>query len=195
MTAPGRRAARQASRGADAVMPVLHAQGLVLEPLGAAHADELYAVLADPALYVHIGHPPPTSAAVLREVYRRLESRRSPDGREAWLNWVVRDAACGAALGYVQATVLARGRAWVAYVLGRAHQGHGHAGRAVRAMMDHLRAAHGVHRFLASVERDNLRSIRLLERLAFRPATPIEAAAHRLDATEHLYLRHDEEKA
>lgn len=173
----------------------LHAEGLVLEPLCAAHADELFAVLADPALYRHIGHPPPASAELLREVYRGLEARRSPDGREAWLNWVVRSAETGAAMGYVQATVLARGRAWVAYVLGRAHQGGGHATRATRAMMDHLRAAHGVHRFLASVEQDNAASIRLLERLGFRLATPIEAAAHRLDASERLYLLNDPEEA
>lgn len=174
-------------------MEVLNAQGLVLEPLRAAHADELYAVLAEPALYRHIGHPPPGSVEVLREVYRGLESRRSPDGREAWLNWVVRDAATHAALGYVQATVLARGRAWVAYVIGSAHQGRGLATRATQAMMAHLREAHGVNRFLASVEQDNTPSIRLLERLGFRPATPIEAAAHRLEATERLFLRHDDE--
>jgi RimJ/RimL family protein N-acetyltransferase len=174
-------------------MQTLIAEGLVLEPLRAAHADELYAVLADPALYRHIGHPPPGSVEVLREVYRGLESRRSPDGREAWLNWVVRDTATQAALGYVQATVLARGRAWVAYVIGREHQGRGLATRATRAMMDHLRSEHAVSRFLASVEQDNTPSIRLLGRLGFRPATPIEAAAHRLDATERLFLRHDDE--
>jgi [ribosomal protein S5]-alanine N-acetyltransferase len=170
----------------------LHAPGLVLEPLCAVHADELFAVLADPALYAHIGHAPPASVDVLREVYRALESRRSPDGREAWLNWVLRDVA-GRALGYVQATVLPHGRAWVAYVLGTAYQGHGHAGRATRAMIEHLRTAHGVRLAMACVEHDNTRSIRLLERLGFRPATPIEAAAHRLEPAERLFLLPDDD--
>lgn len=54
---------------------------LALEPQVAAHADEMFVVLADPAIYEHENEPP-ASVEWLRERYRRLESRRSPDGRE-----------------------------------------------------------------------------------------------------------------
>src|SRR6059058_1561421 len=77
---------------------------LLLEPLRPDHSAELAPVLADPALYVFTGGDPP-SAAELGERYERQARGRSADGRELWLNWIVRERAGGAAVGYVQATV------------------------------------------------------------------------------------------
>ena len=45
-----------------------------------------------------------------------LESRRSPDGSEEWLNWVVREKESNAAVGTLQATI-AGDRAFVAWVI------------------------------------------------------------------------------
>lgn len=167
-------------------MERLEAPGLVLEPLVAAHAREMFALLQDRALYRHLDDEPPESLDWLRGRYTRLESRRSADARQAWLNWVIRGAD-GSAMGYVQATVEGDG-AWVAYVLGSAFQGRGHATHAMAAMLAHLASRHGVTRFLAVVEEANGPSIRLLERLGFRPATEAQRPGH-LSATERLYLR------
>lgn len=148
-------------------MQTLRTPRLTLEPQVAGHADEMFGVLADPAIY-EIENEPPASAAWLRERYTRLESRRSRDGREAWLNWVLRRADDGALIGYVQATVDGP-RALVAYVLHSAHWGRGLAGEAVAAMIDHLAAAYGVSRLQAVLKRRNVRSLRLLGRLGFAP--------------------------
>ena len=67
----------------------LHAGSTTLEPQIAAHAAEMYAVLADPAIYEFENAPPP-SRQWLAERYARLEARRSADGSQRWLNWVVR---------------------------------------------------------------------------------------------------------
>jgi [ribosomal protein S5]-alanine N-acetyltransferase len=76
---------------------------LTLEPLTAAHAEEMFAVLGDPAIY-EFENAPPASVVALRERYQRWETRGTPDGRERWLNWLVRRH--GAELiGYVQTTV------------------------------------------------------------------------------------------
>jgi RimJ/RimL family protein N-acetyltransferase len=92
-------------------------------------------------------------------------------------------------MGYVQATVTAPGRAWVAYLLASKHWGRGHAHTAMLAMLDDLGKSCGVTRYMAMVEADNQRSIRLLQRLGFHGASAQEAAGHDLTATERLFLR------
>lgn len=169
-------------------MPVLAADGLVLEPLTAAHAEAMFALLSDPALYRYIDEAPPADVEKLRARYLRLESRASADGSQAWLNWVVREPD-QPPLGYVQATVLGDGSAWVAYLLGRVHQGRGHATRATAAMLAHLEAAYGTTRLLANVEAENRPSIRLLQRLGFRAATDAQAARHEPTPSERIFVR------
>jgi RimJ/RimL family protein N-acetyltransferase len=159
-----------------------------LEPLLARHARELFPLLSDPGLYAHFDYEPPESEIDLEARYRRWEARRSPDGTQLWLNWLVRSSGAEP-LGYVQATVLAgTGSAWIAYVIGRRHQGIGVGRNAVALMCDHLRAEYGIRHFMACVEAANTRSIRLLERLGLVLATPGESAAHRLSSTERLYV-------
>jgi len=62
---------------------------LVLRPLRAEDADEMFAVLDDELLHVFTGGRP-LSREELRLRYRRLVVGRSPDGSERWLNWIVR---------------------------------------------------------------------------------------------------------
>lgn len=169
-------------------MEILNADGLQLDPLTAADAEAMFALLSDPARYRYLDEAPPVSVEALRERYRRLEARQSPDGRQAWLNWVIRPTGGGPA-GYVQVTIVSGGAAWLAYVLGGAQEGRGLATRASRAVMRHVEAHYGVGRWLAMVEAENLRSIRVLERLGFRPATVEEQAAYELTASERLFVR------
>jgi len=169
-------------------MRTLQADGLVLEPLTAAHAEAMFALLSDPTLYRYIDEAPPADAESLRARYARLERRESADGRQRWLNWVVRVPG-RPPLGYVQATVLDNGSAWVAYLLGSAHQGRGHATRATAAMLTHLESEHGTSRLLANVEVENLPSIRLLQRLGFRAATAADAARYKPTASERIFVR------
>ena len=169
-------------------MRTLEADGLVLEPLTAAHAEAMFPLLSDPKLYRYIDEAPPPDVEHLRARYAQLETRESADGRQRWLNWVVRLPG-GPLLGYVQATVLENGSAWVAYLLGSAHHGRGHATRATAAMLAHLESEYGATRLLANVEADNLPSIRLLQRLGFRAATAEEAARHEPTASERIFVR------
>jgi [ribosomal protein S5]-alanine N-acetyltransferase len=168
-------------------MAPLRTERLALEPLVAAHAEPMYELLQDPAIYPHLDWGPPPSLEQLRSVYGQLEARRSPDGAEGWLNWVVKtpDGRC---IGYVQATVT-QAACWVAYVLGSAYRGRGYAREATAAMMRHVAGELGTRRFLATVEAANRPSIGLLKALGFRCATPAEAAPHELSGTEELWVR------
>jgi RimJ/RimL family protein N-acetyltransferase len=109
---------------------------LRLEPLLPEHAAELFPVLDDDRLHGFTGGRPATLEE-LRTRYGSLEDRRSPDGKEQWLNWVVRERASDAAIGTVQATIVGD-RALVAWVIGSGFQGEGFASEAARALVEVL---------------------------------------------------------
>ena len=109
----------------------------------------MFIVLSDPAIYQY-ENAAPSSLDWLRERYQRLETRSSADGREQWLNWVVRMRE-GAAIGFVQATIDSDHRAGVAYEFSSKYWGRGYAGEAVGAIL----------------KAENWRSARLLRRLGF----------------------------
>jgi ribosomal-protein-alanine N-acetyltransferase len=169
------------------VMRRVASDRLALEPQVASHADELYELLQDPAIYEHENEPP-ESLEWLRTRFEKLESRRSADGTEHWLNWVAR-LPTGEAVGYVQATVYPNGRADIAYVFGSRWWGRGLASAAVRLMLDELVATYAVRDLTAVLKRTNDRSARLLLRLGFREGTAAEYDAYRPDSDEWLYLR------
>ena len=168
-------------------MRTLRTARCTLEPQLQVHAAEMFEVLDDPAIYEFENEPPP-SVQWLAERYRRLESRGPDDGSEQWLNWVVRLPA-GALAGYVQATVLPSGVAFVAYELGSAHWPQGIGSSAVRAMLDELREQHGVHTFLAVLQARNFHSEALLRSLRFEPGDPQQQAQYRDEPDELVMVR------
>jgi RimJ/RimL family protein N-acetyltransferase len=140
---------------------------LTLEPQVVAHAARMFALLQDPAIYRYENEAP-ASLDWLQERFRRLESRASADGREQWLNWVVRIGA-DELIGFVQATIDADRAAAIAYVFGSVYWGRGYATEAVSAMLRDLVVHHDVVEYSAVLKRANARSIRLLQRLGFEP--------------------------
>ena len=172
-------------------MQTLTTPRLVLEPLAVAHADEMFALLSEPALYRYLDYGPPKSLDHLRYNYAMVEAHESSGETtrfgERWLNWVVREPG-QPPVGYVQATITAPGIAWIGYVFAQAHWGRGHAHAATQAMIEHLAARYAVKRCMATVEVDNHRSIRLMARLGFHEATAEEMIGHQLSPTERLFL-------
>ncbi len=168
-------------------MRVIETLRLRLEPQLANHAAAMFAVLSDPAIYTY-EREPPASVEWLHQRYVKLETRRSADGSEQWLNWVLRQADADL-LGCVQATVQADGHAFVAYELASAFWGRGLAREAVTAMIDELVAQYRVHTLVAVFKRANIRSRRLLERLDFAAATAEDVQRFKVEADEDLMLR------
>ena len=155
---------------------VLQTQRLALEPLTAAHADELLAPLADPRLYTHVPQDPPESLEKLRERFVFLSTRRSPVGDQLWLNWVMRDRHDGQCCGRVQATVTIDARAWIAYEVFPERWGRGLATESCTRMLEWLIDTLGVQQFAAEVDSLNSASLRLLDRLGFQSVALREAA-------------------
>ena len=167
-------------------MRTIATDGLRLEPQVVAHAEEMFVVLGDPAIYQY-ENSPPESLAWLRNRFARLESRQSADGSQTWLNWVIR-LPSGELIGYVQADVYADGRAAIAYILNSAYWGRGLARRAVQAMMVELTNHYAAKRFSAVLKRENFRSSRFLERLDFALATAEQAVRFGCETDELAYV-------
>ncbi|MFE2929300.1 GNAT family N-acetyltransferase [Streptomyces sp. NPDC059278] len=106
-------------------------------PLRVAYADEMAAVLGDPALHTYTGGAPETADG-LRARYGR-QTAGSPDPGVRWWNWVLRVRDEGRLAGYVQATVDVPGAtAEIAWVVGTQWQGSGYAKEAAEGLVAHL---------------------------------------------------------
>jgi RimJ/RimL family protein N-acetyltransferase len=147
-------------------MSFIESATLRLEPLVAAHADEMFAPMSAAAIYAYIPGQPPVSVAALRQRYQQLERGHSASGRERWLNWIVR-LGSGQCAGYVQATIHPASTADFAFVFTPEHWGRGVALEACRAAIPSLAGDFGVRALFATVDPRNLRSIGLLQRLGF----------------------------
>lgn len=150
---------------------------LVLEPLLPFHAARLYEHLLDWRLYTFIPQEPPASPEALEERYRKLSTRRSPDGREAWLNWALRVRSGGYA-GLLEATVEADGNAYVAYTVFVPYQRMGFAAEACERLLQHLFGDYGVTTAVAEIDTRNAASIALVEALGFGRVSFHENADH-----------------
>ncbi len=140
---------------------------LLLEPLAAAHAATLYAALQPPELYTFIPQDPPPSPHGLEARYAALSTRRSPDGREAWLNWVMRQRATGVYIGSVEVTMYADPTAALAYMVFPPFWRQGYATEACRRVLAHLFDDYKVGRVAAEIDTRNAASIHLIEALDF----------------------------
>jgi RimJ/RimL family protein N-acetyltransferase len=140
---------------------------LDLMPLTRADAAEMVTVLSGEALYAFTGGSPPTFDE-LRNRYTRQVVGRSADGLEAWHNWVVRTRPDRAAIGYVQATVIDRRRAEVAWVIGLAWQRRGYATEAAMALVAWLEAR-GIGLISANIHVANTASASVARRVGLEP--------------------------
>ena len=143
---------------------------LELVPLLPHHADELVSALADDRLYHFTGG----AALDLDELRQRFElwsNRRSPDGTELWLNWVIRHRENARSLGTVQATVVIgkeRVVADVGWMVWVQHQGRGYATEATQALVSWLFDC-GVEEVVAHIHPAHAASGRVAAKIGIKP--------------------------
>ncbi|HEX5849300.1 MAG TPA: GNAT family N-acetyltransferase [Rubrobacter sp.] len=140
---------------------------LLLEPILPAHAPALYERMQEERLYRFIPQDPPNTPQALENRYEFLSARRSPDGREAWLNWAVREKRSGDYVGTLEATVEASEPAFIAYMVFAPYQRQGFAAEACGRLLEHLFADYGVGVVAAEIDTRNVASIALVESLGF----------------------------
>lgn len=118
------------------------------------------------------GEPPTLNELELR--YRRQMRGQSEDGRAGWVNWIIRPAAGGPAIGFVQATLTRDGdvTADLAWLVTVSAQGHGVAVEAASAMLRWLWSI-GVVRLRACIHPDHRASERVAGRLGLAPTSSV----------------------
>ena len=156
----------------------LHSDRLILEPIQAAHAAEMFALWQDRDIYTFVPEEPPPSLLWLEQRYAGLTSRQSPTADEAWLQWVLRRRIDRVPLGRLEASVSLGATAQAAWMLGTSYTGYGYAGEAMRRMLAHLRNDYKVHEVHAEIDTRNLRSLRLAEALGFARVALVPGADH-----------------
>ncbi|NKI70700.1 GNAT family N-acetyltransferase [Collimonas pratensis] len=166
---------------------ILSTPRLDLEPLLARHAALLFAHLCDAGLYTYMPHQPPASVASLAERYQRLESRRSMDGSDIWLNWAVRLADSEEYVGYVQASIEADGHAMLAYFVFAPFQRQGYAMEMCSKVRDYLLNAFAASSVYALIDTRNRASIALVEKMSFQREAMLPNADHFKGASSDEY--------
>ena len=141
---------------------------LVLRTLRIDDADEMAAVLADPALHEFTGGEPATLDELRGRYALWTRGSNSPD--EVWLNWVVRLRDDETAVGTVQATVVdspGDTTALVAWTIGVPWQGRGYASEAAVGLVDWL-VGRGIEAVAAHVHRQHKASSSVAARAGLR---------------------------
>lgn len=146
-------------------LPIATAR-LDLVPLTHEHAAEMFEILKDPLLYEFTGETPPSDVETLTRRYEFWEQRRSPDGLQLWLNWVMRERESRALIGHAQATVAA-GYTEIAWVVGASRRNRGYASEAAAGVVKWLLGL-GVSEIRASIHPEHLASIRVAERAGLK---------------------------
>jgi [ribosomal protein S5]-alanine N-acetyltransferase len=92
-------------------------------------------------------------------------------GREDQGSYLIRHAECGALVGYVNINNIVRGAlrsGYLGYAAFASHAGHGLMTAGLRAVVNEAFTSLGLHRLEANIQPDNLRSLRLVQRLGFQ---------------------------
>jgi len=155
---------------------VICTANLRLEPLRKEHAASLFAPLSEAQLYALIPADPPQSLDALEKRYAFLELRKSPDGKEHWLNWIMFDRRTETPLGFFQATVRDDAPSDIAYIVFSAHWRQGIAREAGAAAINHIFDQYPTPLLAANMDTRNVASIKLVESLGFKRAAFIPDA-------------------
>jgi [ribosomal protein S5]-alanine N-acetyltransferase len=166
---------------------------LLLEPILLAHAPVLYERMQEERLYQFIPQDPPDTPRALEDRYDFLSARRSPDGREAWLNWAVRERDSGEYAGTLEATVYDNKTAIIAYIVFLPYQRRGIAAEACGRLLEHLFEDYRVGMVAAEIDTRNAASIALVESLGFERVGFQKDADHFKGSTSDEYRYEIEE--
>ncbi len=144
--------------------PLLETSRLTLEPIVESHAEEICELFSDPKLHEFVPQEP-ISLETAEARCTRWAKRKSPDGKELWLNWAAREKATSRIVAHFQAGLKDDAIATIGYMVARASHNKGIATEGLRAIIDYLKYNLEVIEARAWVDSRNIASHRLAAKL------------------------------
>ena len=141
---------------------------LFLRPIAVSDAPALFASRSDPDVMRYWDWPTQKSVADVEDIFRLY----APAPRdESMLWWAVALSPDGPAIGECDLSEIDHHhrRGELGFMFAKAHWGKGYASEAAQAVIAYAVGALKLERLTARVHAGNLASMRLLERLGFRP--------------------------
>ena len=162
---------------------------LRLVPTREQYAERIFERMNDVRMWTYFPELRPKTLEDLRRMYRRWERNAPPESNEQWENWLCFRIEDDEPVGGQQATIVSVDTAYIAYSIYVDFQRHGYARESTQCVIDHLRADHGITRFVAEMNVRNEASWRLAEALGFkRIEVHIDVErGHGLIADEYVY--------
>jgi RimJ/RimL family protein N-acetyltransferase len=178
------RAAWGYSRGVVIDLPpdlslVIETPRLRVVPLNVDPARDLFPLFNDEELYRYTTRVAP-SEDQLESWIERWRERRSPDGYEVWLNWVIRVMPMGEPVGHIQAAIYDDHCAEISFMVGTDYQNRGFAREAVRATAKVMRAHLGIERLRGRVHPENVAAKLVALELDMAPLGQVDGGGHEL---------------
>jgi len=148
--------------------PEIQTERLILSPLVGDDAAELFGYRSDPEVCRYQTWAPGS----LDDAQRFIENLQSTpfDTPGTWFQFGIRLRAPRRRGGDIGVHFLPDEsyQAEIGFTLAPGHRGHGLGTEAVNGLLNHLFVSHRKHRVFASVDPNNLRSIKLLKRVGMR---------------------------
>jgi [ribosomal protein S5]-alanine N-acetyltransferase len=158
---------------------VIETPRLRVVPLSVDPARDLFPLFNDEELYRYTTRVVPTEDQ-LDSWIERWRERRSADGYEVWLNWVIRVMPMGQPAGHVQATVFDDKSAEISFMVGTAFHNRGFAHEAMQAATRVMRAQLGIERLRGRVHPENVAAKLVALDLGMGPLGQVDGGGHEL---------------
>jgi len=125
--------------GTSFIQDRLETERMALEPIVEGHAEEMWWLFSDTELHRFVPYEP-LSLEKQRERCVRWAQRRSPDGKEIWLNWAGRDKKSGDVIAHFQVEIKSgEDCASIGYLVARHFHHQGYATEGLSKVIEFLK--------------------------------------------------------
>ena len=159
-------------------MLVMETDRLALRHLTLEDLDALAAIQSDPEVMRYFTSGPRSRDETLRDLERCM-ALQVEHGYSLWAVTDRSDDSLIGRCGLLPQSLQGREEVEIAYLIARTHWGRGLATEAARAIRDHGFHRLGLDRLVSIINRDNLASRRVAEKVGLRPERMIQFMKHR----------------